>query len=95
MSNILSFPAHVGRIPDEIDKHGKNIASEIQLMSTIVDEHGDNINKHMNFHGNAIQTEMQLMRESFEREMKDLSKKTRNTVVAVVAVNVLTRFFFR
>jgi hypothetical protein len=95
MSNILGFPAHVGRIPDEIALHGKNIASEIELMSTIVDEHGDNINKHMNFHGNAIQTEMQLMRESFEREMKDLSKKTRNTVVAVVAVNVLTRFFFR
>jgi hypothetical protein len=95
MNNIIGFPSHVGRIPCEIDKHGKNIASEIELMSTIVDEHGDNINKNMKHHGDAIQTEMKLMRESFEKEMKELTKKTKNTVIAVLAVNVLSRFIFR
>jgi formyltetrahydrofolate hydrolase len=95
MTDIVKIPATLCRIPNEIDKHGKNIASEIELMSTIIDEHGDNINKNMNFHGDSMQKEMQLMRETFEREMKDLSRKTRNTVVAVVAVNVLSRFLFR
>lgn len=95
INEIVNFPSHVSKIPHEIDKHGKSIATEIEIMSSIVDEHGDNINKHMNHHGDAIQKEMQLMRESFEREMKSLTKKTRNTVIAVVAVNVLSRVFFK
>jgi hypothetical protein len=95
MSDILGFPAHVGRIPKEIALHGNNIASEIELMSTIIDEHGDNINNHMKYHGNAIQTEMKLMRESFVNEMTKLNRKTRNTVIVVMVVNLASRFFFR
>jgi len=95
INEIVRFPNHVSRIPSEIDKHGKNIATEIEIMSTIIDEHGDNINKNMNHHGNEIQKEMQLLRESFEREMKSLTRKTRNTVIAVVAVNVLSRVLFK
>ena len=95
MNNIIGFPAHIGRIPSEIDKHGKSIAKEIEIASMVIDDQGSNINKEMKFHGDNITREMQLMRESFEREMTTLNKKTRNTVCIVLAVNVLSRVIFR
>jgi hypothetical protein len=95
MSSILGLPSNICKIPDEIDKHGKNIAKEVEVMGAIVDEQGDHINSSMKFHGDNITREMQLMRESFVEEMGNLNRKTRNTVFAVVAVNIASRFFFR
>jgi len=76
--------ASVCRIPDEIDYHGKAIGNEISEMAAIVDKNGKDIQK-----------EMEKMRMSFEKEMQSITKKTRNTVVAVVAINIATRIFFR
>lgn len=76
--------ASVCRIPAEIDFHGKAIGSEIAMMADIVDQNGKN-----------IQTEMEKMRLSFEKEMNTLNRKTRNTVLAVVAVNIVSRIFIR
>ena len=72
------------RIPTEIDFHGKAIGGEIAMMADIVDQNGKNIQK-----------EMEKMRLSFEKEMHTLHKKTRNTVLAVVAVNIVSRIFIR
>jgi hypothetical protein len=74
----------VCRIPQEIDHHGKAIGNEISEMAAIVDKNGKDIQK-----------EMEKMRMSFEKEMQSITKKTRNTVVAVVAINIATRIFFR
>jgi hypothetical protein len=72
------------RIPEEIDHHGKAIGGEIATMADIVDQNGKN-----------IQREMEKMRLSFEKEMQTLNRKTTNTVLTVVAVNILTRIFIR
>lgn len=72
------------RIPDEINFHGKAIESEIHNASIVIDQNGADIQK-----------EMQLMRETFEKEMKILAKKTRNTVLTVVAINIASRIFLK
>jgi hypothetical protein len=74
----------VCRIPDEIDFHGKAIGGEIAIMAGVVDQNGKN-----------IQREMEKMRLSFEKEMQSLNRKTRNTVLTVVAINIISRFFIR
>lgn len=74
----------VCRIPDEIDFHGKAIGGEISTMARVVDQNGKN-----------IQREMEKMRLSFEKEMQSLNRKTRNTVLTVVAINIVSRFFIR
>lgn len=95
MNNIVSFPSNVGKIPAEIDHHGRNIAREITTMHVIIDDHGDNLNRNMNQNGENIRREMELMRESFEREMKSLQTKTTKVCMAVVAINILSRAVFR
>lgn len=79
--NTLS---NLNRIPDEIDFHGNAINQEIRIAGEIIDKNGKNIEK-----------EMKLMRESFEKEMKSLARKTRNTVLTVVAINICSRFFIK
>lgn len=74
----------VCRIPDEIDFHGRAIGGEIATMARVVDQNGKN-----------IQREMEKMRLSFEKEMQSLNRKTRNTVLTVVAINIVSRFFIR
>lgn len=74
----------VCRIPDEIDFHGNAINREIRIAGEIIDQNGKNIEK-----------EMKLMRESFEKEMKSLARKTSNTVLTVVAINICSRFFIK
>jgi len=74
----------VCRIPQEIDHHGRAIGGEIAMMAGVVDQNGKN-----------IQREMEKMRLSFEKEMQTLNRKTRNTVLTVVAINILSRFFIR
>jgi hypothetical protein len=76
--------ASVCRIPEEIDFHGKAIGGEIATMADIVDNNGKN-----------IQREMEKMRMSFEKEMDTLNKKTRNTVLAVLAINIASRLLIR
>lgn len=95
MNNIVSFPSNVGKIPSEIDHHGKNIAREITTMHGIIDSQGSDINKNMNQNGENIRREMELMRESFEREMKSLQTKTTKVCMVVVAINILSRAVFR
>jgi hypothetical protein len=46
-------------------------------------------------HGKGIETEMKMMRESFENEMKNMQKKTKQICITVLAVNVLSRVFLR
>ena len=72
------------RIPNEIDYHGKAIGGEIATMADIVDQNGKN-----------IQLELEKIRVSFEKEMQDMAKKTRNTVIAVVAINIATRLLIK
>ena len=72
------------RIPEEIDHHGKAIGGEIATMADIVDQNGKN-----------IQREMEKMRLSFEKEMHTLNRKTRNTVLAVVAINIASRLLIK
>jgi hypothetical protein len=72
------------RIPNEIDHHGKAIGGEIATMADIVDQNGKN-----------IQLELEKIRVSFEKEMQDMAKKTRNTVIAVVAINIATRLLIK
>jgi hypothetical protein len=74
----------VCRIPQEIDYHGKAIGGEIATMSDIVDQNGKNIQK-----------EMEKLRLSFEKEMQTLNRKTRNTVLTVLAINIASRIFIR
>ncbi|AGE49268.1 hypothetical protein ATCVBr0604L_741R [Acanthocystis turfacea Chlorella virus Br0604L] len=74
----------VCRIPEEIDFHGKAIGGEIAIMADIVDNNGKN-----------IQREMEKMRLSFEKEMQTLNRKTRNTVLTVVAINIASRLLIR
>jgi len=82
--NILSFPGKIAGIGDEIDFHGNSITSEIRVMSKIIDDHGK-----------GIENEMKNMRESFENEMQKMQKKTKQICFTVLAVNVLSRVFFR
>jgi len=72
------------RIPSEIDYHGKAIGGEIATMTDIVDQNGKN-----------IQLELEKIRVSFEKEMQDMAKKTRNTVIAVVAINIASRLLIK
>ncbi|AGE56742.1 hypothetical protein ATCVNEJV2_776R [Acanthocystis turfacea Chlorella virus NE-JV-2] len=53
-------------------------------MSDIVDQNGKNIQK-----------EMEKLRISFEKEMQTLNRKTRNTVLTVLAINIASRIFIR
>ena len=91
MNAIVSFPAHVAKIPDEIQIHGTNIAQEIKTMSGMLNEHGANINAN----GDALRGELQLMREVFEREMILLRTKTRNICLTGFVVNIIIRVLFR
>jgi hypothetical protein len=91
MNAIVSFPAHVAKIPNEIQVHGTNIAQEIKTMSGMLNEHGANINTN----GDAVREELKLMREVFEREMELLRAKTRNICLAGFVVNIIVRVLFR
>ena len=84
MNTIISFPGKIASIGSEIDYHGNAVTQEIRVMHGIIDSHGK-----------GIETEMQLMRESFENEMRNMQKKTKQICITVLAVNVLTRVFLR
>ena len=84
MNTIISFPGNIASIGSEIDYHGNAVTQEIRVMHGIIDSHGK-----------GIETEMQLMRESFENEMRNMQKKTKQICITVLAVNVLSRVFLR
>lgn len=91
MNALVSFPAQVGKIPNEIQIHGTNIAREIKIMSGMLNERGDAINKN----GECIRVELKMMREVFEREMQLLRTKSRNICLAGFLVNIVVRVLFR
>lgn len=64
MNSIISFPSKIANIGSEIDYHGNAVTQEIKVMHGIIDSHGK-----------GIENEMQLMRESFENEMRNMQKK--------------------
>jgi hypothetical protein len=76
--------SHGKGIENEIDYHGNAVTQEIRVMHSIIDSHGK-----------GIENEMQLMRESFENEMRNMQKKTKQICITVLAVNVLSRVFLR
>lgn len=84
MNAIVSFPGKIANIGAEIDYHGNAVTQEIRIMHGIIDSHGK-----------GIENEMQMMRRSFENEMQNMQKKTKQICLTVLAVNVLTRVFFR
>jgi hypothetical protein len=84
MNSIISFPSKIANIGSEIDYHGNAVTQEIKVMHGIIDTHGK-----------GIENEMQLMRESFENEMRNMQKKTKQICITVLAVNVLSRVFLR
>lgn len=84
MKSIVSFPWKIANIGEEIDYHGNAVTHEIEVMHGIIDSRGK-----------GIETEMQLMRESFENEMKNMQKKTKQICITVLVVNVLSRVFLR
>jgi hypothetical protein len=84
MNSIISFPGKIANIGSEIDYHGNAVTQEIKVMHGIIDSHGK-----------GIENEMQLMRESFENEMRNMQKKTKQICITVLAVNVLSRVFLR
>ena len=84
MNSIISFPGKIANIGSEIDYHGNAVTQEIRIMHGIIDSHGK-----------GIENEMQLMRESFENEMRNMQKKTKQICITVLAVNVLSRVFLR
>ena len=84
MNSIISFPSKIANIGSEIDYHGNAVTQEIKVMHGIIESHGK-----------GIENEMQLMRESFENEMRNMQKKTKQICITVLAVNVLSRVFLR
>jgi len=84
MNSVISFPGKIANIGSEIDYHGNAVTQEIRVMHGIIDSHGK-----------GIENEMQLMRESFENEMRNMQKKTKQICITVLAVNVLSRVFLR
>ena len=84
MNSIVSFPGKIANIGAEIDYHGNAVTQEIRVMHGIIDSHGK-----------GIEGEMKAMRESFENEMRNMQKKTKQICIIVLAVNVLTRVFLR
>ena len=109
MNSIISFPGKIANIGTEIDYHGNAVTQEIKVMHGIIDSHGKEIDYHGNAvtqeikvmhgiidsHGKGIENEMQLMRESFENEMRNMQKKTKQICITVLAVNILSRVFLR
>ncbi len=84
MNAIVSFPGKLANIGAEIDYHGNAVTQEIRIMHGIIDSRGK-----------GIEDEMKAMRESFENEMRNMQKKTKQICITVLAVNVLSRVFFR
>jgi hypothetical protein len=84
MNSIISFPSKIAGIGSEIDYHGNAVTQEIRVMHGIIDSHGK-----------GIEEEMKAMRVSFENEMRNMQKKTKQICITVLAVNVLTRIFVR
>jgi hypothetical protein len=84
MNSIISFPGKIANIGSEIDYHGNAVTQEIRVMHGIIDSHGK-----------GIEDEMRAMRESFENEMRNMQKKTKQICITVLAVNILTRIFVR
>ena len=83
MNSIISLPGKIANIGADIDYHGNAVTHEIGVMHGIIDSRGK-----------GIEGEMKAMRESFENEMKNMQKKTKQLCITVLAVNVLTRIFF-
>jgi hypothetical protein len=84
MNSIISFPGKIASIGTEIDYHGNAVTQEIKVMHGIIDSHGK-----------GIEEEMKAMRVSFENEMRNMQKKTKQICITVLAVNVLSRVFLR
>lgn len=84
MNAVISFPGKIANIGAEIDYHGNAVTQEIKIMHGIIDSHGK-----------GIEEEMKMMRESFENEMRNMQKKTKQICITVLAVNVLSRVFLR